>query len=70
MSIPPAPLLNGRRIAEFYCATEVAKRTVLRAYAKPPEEQEARVILYDPIRKAAVAVHAELVRRGKRERTI
>jgi hypothetical protein len=51
MPVPIAPPLNGRRVAEFYCATEVAKRTVLRAYAKPPDEQEARIILYDPIRK-------------------
>jgi len=52
MPTPTAPPLNGRRIAEFYNATEVAKKSVLRAYAKPPEEQEARIILYDPIRKA------------------
>jgi hypothetical protein len=51
MAVPTAPPLNGRRIAEFYVASEVAKKSVLRAYAKPPEEQEARIILYDPVRK-------------------
>ena len=51
MSVPEAPPLNGRRIAEFYTASEVAKRSVLRAYALPAEEQEARIILYDPVRK-------------------
>src|SRR5579884_3596279 len=35
MSVPEAPPLNGRRIAEFYTASEVAKRSVLRAYALP-----------------------------------
>jgi hypothetical protein len=51
MPVSQAPLRNGRAIAEFYTASEVSKRTTLRAYAKPPDEQRARIIMYDPVRK-------------------
>ena len=51
MSVPVAPPLNGRRVAEFYVASEVSRRSVLREYAKPREEQEARIIIYDPVRR-------------------
>lgn len=52
MSAPAAPPLNGRNVAEFYTASEATKRTKLRAYAKPPEEQAARVIMYDLVRRS------------------
>lgn len=45
------PPLNGRNLAEFYVATEAAKRTTLREYAKTPEEQQARIIMYNSIRR-------------------
>lgn len=51
MPVPQAPPLNGRTIAEFYTASEVSKRTALRAYAKPTDEPQARIIMYDPVRK-------------------
>lgn len=54
MTLPQKPHLNGRNLAEFYLSTETAKRSTLRAYAKPPEEQEARIIMYDPIRRIIV----------------
>jgi hypothetical protein len=54
MPLPQKPPLNGRNLAEFYVSTETAKRSTLRAYAKPPEEQEARIIMYDPIRRIIV----------------
>jgi hypothetical protein len=51
MPVPQKPPLNGRNLAEFYLSTETAKRTTLRAYARPPQDQEARIIMYDPIRR-------------------
>jgi hypothetical protein len=54
MSIPQKPSLNGRIIAEFYLSSEVAKRSVLRAYAKPQDKQTARVYMYD-MRRNTVA---------------
>jgi hypothetical protein len=51
MPVPQAPPLNGRAIAEFYTASEVSKLTTLRTYATPAEEPQARVIMYDPVRK-------------------
>jgi hypothetical protein len=51
MPVPQAPPLNGRAIAEFYTASEVSKLTTLRAYAKPPDEPQPRIIMYDPVRK-------------------
>jgi hypothetical protein len=51
---PQRPPLNGRNLAEFYVATETAKRTTLREYAKPPEQQQARIIMYDPMRRILV----------------
>ncbi|MBV8299022.1 MAG: hypothetical protein JO083_05720 [Candidatus Eremiobacteraeota bacterium] len=51
MPVPQHPPLNGRNIAEFYVASETAKRSTLRDYAKPPELQQARIIMYDPVRR-------------------
>jgi len=51
MPVPQRPPLNGRNLAEFYVASETAKRSTLRDYAKPPEQQQARVIMYDPVRR-------------------
>jgi len=51
MPTPNRPPLNGRNIAEFYTASETAKRSTLREYAKPPEQQQARIIMYDPVRR-------------------
>lgn len=50
-NVPQKPHLNGRNLAEFYLSSETAKRSTLRAYARPPKEQEARIIMYDPIRR-------------------
>ena len=53
MPIRSTPPLNGRSLAEFYLSSETAKRRkALRAYARPPEEQQARILLYDPVRRA------------------
>jgi hypothetical protein len=52
MAMPAAPPLNGRNIAEFYTASEATKRSKLKAYARPPEEQQARIIMYDSVRRA------------------
>jgi hypothetical protein len=52
MPSPAVPPLNGRNVAEFYTASEATKRTKLRAYAKPPAEQAARVIMYDLLRRS------------------
>jgi hypothetical protein len=51
MAVPQKPPLNGRNLAEFYLSSETAKRTALRAYARPPKEQQARILMYDPIRR-------------------
>ena len=63
MALPQKPPLNGRIIAEFYLSSETVKRTTLRAYARPPDEQKARVLLYDPIRR----IVSEYFRRGRAE---
>lgn len=51
MKVPTMPPLNGRNLAEFYVASEATKRSTLRAYAKPPEEQRARIVMYDSVRR-------------------
>jgi len=51
VSVPSMPPLNGRNLAEFYVASEASKRTILREYAKPPQQQQARIIMYDSIRR-------------------
>lgn len=51
MPVRAMPPLNGRNLAEFYVAGEAAKRTTLRAYARPEDEQHARIIMYDAIRR-------------------
>lgn len=51
MAVPQKPSLNGRIIAEFYLSSEIVKRSTLRAYAKPPDDQKARILMYDPIRR-------------------
>jgi hypothetical protein len=51
LPIPASPPLNGRNLAEFYVAGEAAKLSTLREYAKPVEEQQARIIMYEPIRR-------------------
>lgn len=51
MPLPQKPPLNGRIVAEFYLSSETVKRTTLRAYARPPKQQQARVLMYDPIRR-------------------
>lgn len=61
MPVQKRPPLNGRNIAEFYTASETAKRSTLREYAKPPEHQQARIIMYDPVRR----ILAEYFRDGR-----
>lgn len=51
MTPPLHPPLNGRNLAEYYVASEASKLSTLREYAKPPDEQQARILMYDPIRK-------------------
>jgi hypothetical protein len=51
MPIPASPPLNGRNLAEFYVTGEAAKLSTLREYAKPVGEQQARIIMYEPIRR-------------------
>jgi hypothetical protein len=51
MPVPQKPPLNGRNLAEFYLSSETVKRTTLIAYARPVEEQQARILMYDPIRR-------------------
>lgn len=51
MTPPLHPPINGRNLAEYYVASEASKLSTLREYAKPLDEQQARILMYDPIRK-------------------
>lgn len=66
MTVPQLPPLNGRILAEFYTASEVARRSTLRRYAKPPDEQRAREHMYDPVRR----VVAEYFGKGRDGRVL
>lgn len=51
MSVPRFPPLNARRIAEFATSRPSTQRSTLRRYSRPPEQQKAPIVLYDPVRK-------------------
>ena len=64
--MPSRPPLNGRNLAQYYTSSEARKRSVLREYAQPKDDQEARIIMYDPIRRILVEYFA----RGRDEAVI
>ncbi len=51
MPIPSLPPLNARSVAEFATSRPSKQRTTLRRYARPPEQQKAPIVMYDPVRK-------------------
>jgi hypothetical protein len=51
MPVPTLPPLNARTIAEFATSRPSKQRTTLRRYARPPEQQKAPIVMYDPVRK-------------------
>lgn len=61
MSIPTLPPLNARTIAAFATSRPSQQRTTLRRYARPPKQQSAPIVMYDPVRK----VLSEYFRSGR-----
>lgn len=51
MPLPILPPLNARTIAEFATSRPSKQRTTLRRYARPPQQQKAPIVMYDPVRK-------------------
>jgi hypothetical protein len=51
MHVPSLPPLNARTVAEFFTSGPSRQRTTLRRYARPPEQQKAPIVMYDPVRK-------------------
>jgi hypothetical protein len=51
MAVPSFPRLNARMVAEFFTSSPRQQRSMLRRYARPPEQQKAAIVMYDPVRK-------------------